>query len=117
MIQTIIITTIITTTFATCDLQCPGDLSRSVDDACYYKVEDFTKNYGKNKKSKLYLLVGEKEEIAIVSNTKKYKKLLLETGFKSKNITSKINPEGAHNETFWSTEFLEVIQWLYNIKM
>ena len=81
------------------------------------KVVDFTKNYGKNKKSKLYLLVGEKEEIAIVSNTKKYKKLLLETGFKSKNITLKINPEGAHNETFWSTEFLEVIQWLYNIKM
>jgi len=81
------------------------------------KVEDFTKNYGKNKKSKLYLLVGEKEGTAIVLNTKKYKKLLLETGFKSKNITLKINPEGAHNETFWSTEFLEVIQWLYNIKM
>ncbi|GGK39072.1 MULTISPECIES: alpha/beta hydrolase [Flavobacteriaceae] len=78
-------------------------------------VENFTKNYGKNKKSKLYLLVGEKEGKNVVSNTKKYKKLLLETGFKSKNITSKINPEGAHNEVFWSSEFLEVIKWLYNI--
>lgn len=78
-------------------------------------VENFTKNYGKNKKSKLYLLVGEKEGKNVVSNTKKYKKLLLETGFKSKNITSKINPEGAHNEVFWSSEFSEVIKWLYNI--
>ena len=80
------------------------------------KVEDFTKNYGTNKKSKLYLLVGEKEGNDVVLNTKKYEKLLLETGFKSKNLTSKINPEGAHNEAFWSTEFLEVIRWLYNIK-
>jgi alpha-glucosidase len=80
------------------------------------KVVDFTKNYGKNQKSKLYLLVGEKEGKSVVSNTKKYEQLLLETGFKSKNITSKINPEGAHNEAFWRSEFLEVINWLYNIK-
>ena len=80
-------------------------------------IEDFTKNYGKNKKSKLYLLVGEKEGIDVVVNTEKYKNLLIETGFKSKNITSKINPDGAHNEAFWSAEFLEVIQWLYNIKI
>ena len=81
------------------------------------KVKDFTYNYGKNKKSKLYLLVGVKEGKDVVLNTKKYKILLLETGFKSKNITSKINPEGAHNEAFWSSEFSEVIQWLYNIKI
>ena len=80
-------------------------------------IEDFTKNYGKNKKSKLYLLVGEKEGKDVVVNTEKYKNLLIETGFKSKNITSKINPDGAHNEAFWSAEFLEVIQWLYNIKI
>jgi alpha-glucosidase len=79
------------------------------------KVEDFTENYGNNKKSKLYLLVGEKEGKDVVSNTKKYKNLLLEAGFKSNNITSKINPEGAHNEAFWRSEFLEVIKWLYNI--
>lgn len=76
-------------------------------------VEDFTKNYGKNKKSRLYLLVGEKEGEDVVLNTKKNEELLLETGFKSKNITSKINPEGSHNEAFWRTEFLEVIKWLY----
>ncbi len=81
------------------------------------KVEDFTKKYGKNRKSKLYLLVGEKEGKDVVLNTKKYRQLLLEIGFKQKNITSKINPEGSHNEAFWQSEFLEVIQWLYNIKI
>jgi len=80
-------------------------------------VEDFTKKYSKNKTSKLYLLVGKKEGKDVVLNTIKYKKLLLETGFKSKNITSKINPEGTHNEAFWSSAFLEVITWLYNIKI
>jgi len=80
-------------------------------------VEDFTKKYSKNKTSKLYLLVGKKEGKDVVLNTIKYKKMLLETGFKSKNITSKINPEGTHNEAFWSSAFLEVITWLYNIKI
>jgi len=80
-------------------------------------VEDFTKKYSKNKTSKLYLLVGKKEGKDLVLNTIKYKKMLLETGFKSKNITSKINPEGTHNEAFWSSAFLEVITWLYNIKI
>jgi len=80
-------------------------------------VEDFTKKYSKNKTSKLYLLVGKKEGKDVVLNTIKYKKMLLETGFKSKNITSKINPEGTHNEAFWSSAFLEVITWLYNIQI
>ena len=79
------------------------------------KVEDFTKKYGTNKKSKLYLLVGEKEGENVVLNTKKYQQILLENGFNSKNIISKINPEGAHNEAFWKNEFLEVIKWLFNI--
>ncbi len=80
------------------------------------KVEEFTSAYGNTKKVKLFLLVGEKEGDDMVSGTKKTKKLLLETGFKSKNIKSKINPEGNHNEAFWKSEFLEVVKWLYNIK-
>ena len=79
------------------------------------KVENFTKEYGDTKKVKLFLLVGEKEGYDMVSGTKKTKKLLLETGFKPSNLTSKINPEGNHNEAFWKSEFSEVISWLYNI--
>ncbi|NOR28012.1 MAG: alpha/beta hydrolase [Lutibacter sp.] len=80
------------------------------------KVESFTKEFGNTKKVKLFLLVGEKEGYDMVSGTKKIKKLLLETGFKPSNLTSKINPEGNHNEAFWKSEFSEVVSWLYNIK-
>ncbi|WP_372793620.1 alpha/beta hydrolase [Lutibacter sp.] len=80
------------------------------------KVEGFTAAYGNTKNVKLFLLVGEKEGEEMVSGTEKTKKLLLETGFKQKNIKSKINPNGNHNETFWKSEFLEVVTWLYDIK-
>ncbi len=82
------------------------------------EVENFTKSNGNISNVKLYLLVGEKEgeDGFMAEDTEKMKKLLLETGFKSKNLISKINPEGEHNEAFWSSEFLEVITWLYNIK-
>ena len=80
------------------------------------KITNFTKKYGNNKHSKMYLLVGGKEGEEMESDAKKYKDLLLDSGFKQKNLTLKINPEGKHNEAFWSSEFLEVITWLYNIK-
>ena len=80
------------------------------------KVDDFTKNKGNTKKVKLFLLVGEKEGKDMVLGTKKTEKLLLETGFKPSNLTSKINPEGNHNEAFWKSEFSEIVSWLYNIK-
>ena len=79
------------------------------------KVEDFTLKNG-NKTSKLYLLVGGKEGEDMTEDTQIMKDLLLKTGFKSKNITAKINPEGEHNEAFWSSEFLSIVQWLYSIK-
>ena len=79
------------------------------------EIIDFTKEQGNIKNVKLFLLVGEKEGEEMVTGTEKNEKLLLETGFKQKNIKSKINPEGNHNETFWKSEFLEVVSWLYNI--
>jgi len=79
------------------------------------KVEDFTITYGNAKKVKLFLLVGGKEGETMVSDTEKMDKLLLETGFKSKNLKTKINSEGNHNEVFWKSEFPEIVSWLYNI--
>lgn len=79
------------------------------------KVEDFTTKYGNTKKVKLFLLVGGKEGETMVSDTEKMNKLLLETGFKSKNLKAKINLEGNHNEAFWKSEFPEIVSWLYNI--
>ena len=80
------------------------------------EVITFTKEHGKINNQKLYLLVGSKEGESMDTDTQKMEKLLIETGFKKRNLKSKINPEGKHNEAFWSSEFKEVISWLYNIK-
>jgi alpha-glucosidase len=80
------------------------------------EVFNFTIQNGALKNVKLYLLVGGKEGENMVEDTQKIDNLLIETGFKSKNLTSIINPEGEHNEAFWKSEFLEIVTWLYNIK-
>lgn len=80
------------------------------------KVVDFTQEKGNLKNVKLFLLVGGKEGDDTDKDTRKMEKLLLKTGFKSKNLKTKINPEGKHNEAFWSSEFSAIVCWLYNIK-
>lgn len=80
------------------------------------EVVDFTIQNGNINNVKLFLLVGKKEGEEMVEGTLKTEKLLLETGFSSKNLTSKIVAEGEHNEALWNNEFLGVIKWLYNIK-
>ncbi len=57
---------------------------------------------GNLNKVKLFLLVREKEGEDMVSNTQNIEKQLLEIGFKPKNLKTKVNPEGQHNEAFWS---------------
>jgi len=80
------------------------------------KVVDFTQEKGNLKNVNLFLLVGGKEGDDTDKDTQKMEKLLLKTGFKPKNLKTKINPEGEHNEAFWRSEFLEVVSWLYHIK-
>lgn len=79
------------------------------------KVKNFTLEYGKNKKTKLFLLVGGKEGNGMELDTRNMADLLKQTGFKSSNLKVKINAEGGHNEAFWKSEFLEVVKWLNNI--
>jgi len=80
------------------------------------EVNDFTKEHGNLKNSKLFMLVGKKEGEDVVEDSENTMQLLLDTGFKSKNILLKINSKGEHNEAFWRSEFSEIVQWLYNIK-
>ena len=80
------------------------------------EVEDFTSENGKLSKTNLYLLVGGKEGDEMEQDTHKMEKLLIETGFKERNLRSKIVPEGKHNEAFWRSEFAAAVKWLYNIK-
>ena len=80
------------------------------------EVKNFTSEKGNLKNVKLFLLVGGKEGDDTDKDTQNMEKLLLKTGFKSKNLKTKINPEGQHNEAFWRSEFLEAVSWLYHIK-
>lgn len=78
------------------------------------QVIDFAKQHGKQTNTKLYLLVGGKEGDTQVPDTENMTKLLVELGFPSQNLKTKVVAEGTHSESFWKSEFLEVITFLYN---
>ncbi|MFY9242339.1 MAG: alpha/beta hydrolase-fold protein [Polaribacter sp.] len=80
------------------------------------KVNDFAKENGNQQNSKIYFLVGEKEGDTMVPDTENMAKLLVDSGFPDKNIKTKIVADGIHSESFWKTEFLEVITFLYNLE-
>jgi predicted alpha/beta superfamily hydrolase len=80
------------------------------------KVTDFAKENGNQQNSKIYFLVGGKEGDSMVPDTENMAKLLVDLGFPNENIKTKIVAEGKHSESFWKTEFLEVITFLYNLK-
>lgn len=80
------------------------------------EVFELTKKKGNQNNLRLYLLVGGKEGGSMVPDMYKAKKILLESGFNTANITSKENKDAKHNEAFWSSEFESVVKWLYKIK-
>lgn len=80
------------------------------------KVNEFTISHAGQKSLKLYLLVGGEEGEEMVEGMLNSEKLLLENGFKSKNLTKKLVTTGTHSESFWKGEFEGIITWLFNIK-
>ncbi|WP_439130816.1 alpha/beta hydrolase [Polaribacter sp.] len=80
------------------------------------KVIDFAKENGNLKSTKLYFLVGGKEGDTMIPDTENMTKLLLKKGFPNQNIKTKIVADGKHTESFWKSEFLEVITFLYHIE-
>ncbi len=80
------------------------------DDSFTYATE-----HGKIKKQKMYLLAGtnEGEDGKVVADSKKIAGLLMEAGYKKKNIQQKYVPGGEHSEKFWKSEFEEAILWLF----
>ena len=79
------------------------------------KVQDFASKNGQQKNTKLYLLIGDKEGASMVPDTENMAELLIDLGFPSENLKTKVALKGTHTETFWRAEFLEVITFLYNI--
>ena len=78
------------------------------------KINDFATKNGNQQNSKIYFLVGGKEGDTMVPDTENMAKLLADLGFPKDHIKTKIVEEGKHTESFWKTEFLEVIEFLYN---
>ncbi|OAD46477.1 alpha/beta hydrolase [Polaribacter atrinae] len=79
------------------------------------KVIKFAEENGNQKNTRLYLLAGDKEEAIMVTDTENMAERLLDLGFPTENMKTKIDPEGKHTESFWKAEFLEVITFLYNL--
>jgi len=83
----------------------------------------YAKTYGTIKNTKMYFLAGGKEdgntafeEIGqTVKNMNTMVEVLQKKAVKSSSITSKIVPEGEHNEKLWKNEFKEAVQWLFNL--
>lgn len=85
------------------------------------EVNEFSKTHGNIQDTKVYFLAGGKEggntafeEInQTVKGMNSIISTLKEVGFSSKNIQSKVVPEGKHNEELWRTNFEESIRWLF----
>ncbi|NOQ91599.1 MAG: DUF4968 domain-containing protein, partial [Flavobacteriaceae bacterium] len=85
------------------------------------EVNEFSKTHGNIQDTKMYFLAGGKEgknttfhEInKTVKGMNSIIAALKEVGFSSKNIQSKVVPEGKHNEKLWRDNFEESIRWLF----
>ena len=85
------------------------------------EVIAFSKKHGGLKDTRMYFLAGGKEgsntaynEISkTVKDMNSMVKTLKNQGFTPKNVTSKVVPEGRHNEKLWRTNFEESMLWLF----
>ena len=71
------------------------------------------KNAKKLKNSKIYFYAGLKESDDMVSDIKKAEIELIKQGVPAKNIFTKFNPDGTHSESYWSREFGQSFEWLF----
>ncbi|MFV9549980.1 alpha/beta hydrolase-fold protein [Algibacter sp. PT7-4] len=76
----------------------------------------FTKNTSILSTSKLYYLVGQKEDDVMITPLKEMVTLLKYKGVTQDKLFQRIAENGTHSETFWKTEFEMAIQWLFNIE-
>ncbi|ULC59183.1 alpha/beta hydrolase [Flaviramulus sp. BrNp1-15] len=85
------------------------------------EINTFSKEHGNIKNSKIYFLAGGKEgnntgfqEInETVKGMCNIIDVIKKEGFPTKNIESKVVPNGKHNEELWRTNFEEAVLWLF----
>jgi len=85
------------------------------------QVKEYSKKHGRLKDTRMYFLAGGREgsntafnEISqTVKDMNKMVETLINQGFTPENVTSKVVPEGRHNEKLWRTNFEESMLWLF----
>lgn len=73
----------------------------------------FTSDNPVPKNTRLYLLVGGQEGPVMANPMQRMYEFVKEQGHPAENISAKNQPEGKHNEAFWSSEFKEAIRWMF----
>lgn len=63
--------------------------------------------------ARLNFLMGEKEGESMLVPMDKMVQKVLDRGHPKRQLTSKVNPEGEHNEKFWRSELSEALLWLF----
>jgi alpha-glucosidase len=71
--------------------------------------------FKKRRTQKIYILGGEQESDALISNLERAEGILKEVGFDESELNVRIVPDGHHSEWFWAREFPDAIKWLFGL--
>lgn len=81
------------------------------------KVFEYVSKYKRRADQKIYLLAGEKESETLVEDMKMLEHHLYKAGYKDEDyVKMKIAPDGRHSEWFWSREFTDALEYLFEIR-
>ncbi|HDP76393.1 MAG TPA: alpha/beta hydrolase [Bacteroidales bacterium] len=81
------------------------------------KVFEYVSKYKRRTDQKIYLLAGEKESETLVKDMKMLEHHLYKAGYKDEDyVKMKIVPDGRHSEWFWSREFTEALEYLFELR-
>lgn len=78
------------------------------------EIYDFAETSEIKNNCRFYFFGGTAEDESLVSNLQKMQELLLKKGLPQENVILKITEGSGHNEAFWSKEFPEAYEWLFN---
>jgi hypothetical protein len=84
--------------------------SFAIFDSCYY----YTAEQGVDPDLKFYFLAGGMEG-GVAARCQQMVDEMLDAGAIQSNLLLHVNPQGMHNEAFWSIEFRDAIEWLFDI--
>jgi len=71
--------------------------------------------FKKRRTQKIYILGGEQEGDAFISDLERAEGMLKEVGFDESELNVRLVPDGHHSEWFWAREFPDAIKWLFGL--